>query len=231
MDNFIYGIIYKAVLKINSKVYIGQTVKHLKKRIAEHKFGSKNPKNNHFYKAINKYGIENFEWTIEKECFSKEELDNEEIKYIELYDSKNPKKGFNLKSGGSYGEHSEETKKIISDGKLGDKNPMFGKPSWNKNKKLSELHIENLSKSHKGQTPWNKGKKYKTNTSKTDEAKQKISKANKGENNGMAKFTWEIIRQMRDLYDNGYSRKELSEKFNISIDYLSAVLNNKVWRE
>ena len=30
---------------------------------------------------------------------------------------------------------------------------------WNKNKKLSDKHIENLSKSHKGQNAWNKGKK------------------------------------------------------------------------
>lgn len=57
--------------------------------------------------------------------------------------------------------HSAEVKKKLSDGKMGEKNPMFGKkvwnsgrsdlpPSWNKGKKLTEEHKKKLSDSHKG---------------------------------------------------------------------------------
>ncbi len=33
-----------------------------------------------------------------------------------------------------------------------------GQVTWNKGKKLSDIHIKNLSKAHKGQIAWNKGK-------------------------------------------------------------------------
>lgn len=59
--------------------------------------------------------------------------------------------------------HTEETKKRISEshkGKgLGKDNPMYGKSSWNKGKKMSEESRKKLSESCKGRTPWNKGKK------------------------------------------------------------------------
>jgi len=44
------------------------------------------------------------------------------------------------------------------DGTSGRPSPMKGKLPWNKGKRLSEKHIENLSESHKGQIAWNKGK-------------------------------------------------------------------------
>jgi len=34
-----------------------------------------------------------------------------------------------------------------------------GRVPWNKNKKLSDTHKENLSKSHRGKQTWNKGRK------------------------------------------------------------------------
>lgn len=50
---------------------------------------------------------------------------------------------------------SEETRR-----KIGEKNKISlkGHTPWNKDKKLSETHIKNLSESHKGQSPANKGK-------------------------------------------------------------------------
>ena len=59
------GIIYKATNLINKKVYIGQTVKTLKERIYKHLCEGKCP---HFYRALKKYGKDNFEWEIIKEC-------------------------------------------------------------------------------------------------------------------------------------------------------------------
>ena len=41
---------------------------------------------------------------------------------------------------------------------VGEDNGMYGKPSWNKGIKLSTEHIKKLRSSHKGYTPWNKGK-------------------------------------------------------------------------
>ena len=41
----------------------------------------------------------------------------------------------------------------------GEKNPMFGKPGWNKGQSRSEETKKKISQSKKGNIPWNKGKK------------------------------------------------------------------------
>ena len=55
-------VIYKFENKINGKVYIGQTIQKLSKRISSHKYPSGN-KNLPIDAAIKKYGIENFSIT------------------------------------------------------------------------------------------------------------------------------------------------------------------------
>ena len=53
------GYIYLITNKINGKQYIGQTVKTVQKRWSRHLADSKNF-DFYFYKAIRKYGKENF---------------------------------------------------------------------------------------------------------------------------------------------------------------------------
>lgn len=57
------GIIYKITNKINNKVYIGKTLETLEKRWKQHQKDSLRFLDRPLYRAINKYGIENF--TIE----------------------------------------------------------------------------------------------------------------------------------------------------------------------
>lgn len=52
-------IIYKATNKINGKVYIGQSHKSLEERMRRHKNDSIR-QDSYFYRAIRKYGWENF---------------------------------------------------------------------------------------------------------------------------------------------------------------------------
>lgn len=112
MKENIYGIIYKITNKINGKVYIGQTsAKFGFDRRYKHNL-EKYTSNIHLKRDIEKYSIENF--TIDKEfdiAYSKEELDELEIKYIREFNATNPKYGYNLQTGGSHGKLSEETKK------------------------------------------------------------------------------------------------------------------------
>jgi len=106
-------IIYKSINKINGKSYIGQTIFPLQKRIEQHKRESKYKKLKYFHKAINKYGIENFDWEILMHCTSKPMLNAAEIFFIDRYNTKVPN-GYNLTDGGEgLINPSEETIKKI----------------------------------------------------------------------------------------------------------------------
>jgi len=172
-----YGLIYKIINLINGKIYIGQTVKTLKKRWNEHKHDAHNKKrklyNSHLYESIRKYDIENFSTEEIEVCNSQNELDKREDYWISFYDSMNRNKGYNLKRGGSRGKLSEESIrklrkslkkyyqehpemcKEISERMKDDKNPM----------KRLEVR-KKLSESTKGEKHWNYGKHHSEKTKK-----------------------------------------------------------------
>ena len=92
--------IYKIENKINSKVYIGQSI-NIEERWKNHKksiYSCKDEYDYPLYRAIRLYGIENFEWIIIEEC-NKEELNNKEKYYIKQYNSITPY-GYNQTFGG-----------------------------------------------------------------------------------------------------------------------------------
>ena len=62
--------IYKVTNKINGKVYIGQSV-DIGRRWRQHMTAEDDI---YFHKAIQKYGVENFEWEVIEKC-KKSELD------------------------------------------------------------------------------------------------------------------------------------------------------------
>lgn len=106
-------IVYMHVNKINQKKYIGITCQGTEKRWQNGKGYKKQP---YFMKAINKYGWDNFDHVILESGLTKEEAGVAEHKYIELYDSANDEKGYNLGLGGEgAGRHSQETRKKMSD--------------------------------------------------------------------------------------------------------------------
>lgn len=90
------GYIYKIENKLNNKVYIGKTVRSVSERFTEH-LKCRGKGQQPLYRAMNKYGKENFEVTELTACHM-DELDDMERFYIELYDSYN--KGYNATLGG-----------------------------------------------------------------------------------------------------------------------------------
>lgn len=111
-------LIYKVTNKLNQQVYIGQTAFTLEKRRAEHEKEalSENRKTVKFHNALLKYGFENFNWEILKECNSQEELDYYETLYIKEFDCLNRDRGYNLKSGGKLGGcYSEEAREHMGE--------------------------------------------------------------------------------------------------------------------
>lgn len=122
-------IIYKATNRLNGKMYIGQTVRPLEVRMAEHARHSNTP----FDKAIQKYGIENFDVETIDTANSIEELNQKEIYWIEYYNTYGGN-GYNACIGGENTtgfHHSEESKAKMSETKsrmyIGTNNPFYGK--------------------------------------------------------------------------------------------------------
>ena len=91
------GIIYIIKNKINNKVYIGQTTQLVQDRWLKHKSDSKY-KDSKLYRAINKYGINNFYYEILEEDIPRNKLDDRERYWIKEYDSYN--NGYNSTFGG-----------------------------------------------------------------------------------------------------------------------------------
>ena len=115
--------IYKITNKINGKCYIGQSNdihRRWKQELAPN--AKLNP---HLARAFEKYGIDNFEFEIIEEC-RREQLNEREQFYIEIYHSIDPKLGYNKTEGGdgNLGRHfimSEEQKEKIRKANTGRK--------------------------------------------------------------------------------------------------------------
>lgn len=144
-------LIYKATNKINGKIYIGQTTKSLEERKKRHKQDSKRI-DTYFYRAIQKYGWENFSWEVVQDNIqSIDELDRLEQYYIAYYNCfDNPSVGYNTQSGGHHFKLTQEECEKRRQRVMGKNNPMYGKPGTWLGKHFSEEHKQHISEALSG---------------------------------------------------------------------------------
>lgn len=192
-------IIYKATNLVNNKLYIGQTKNKLRKRIRQHeniKRGSV------FRSAINKYGKENFEWSVVGMCFTLEDANYLEEFFIKRLNTHVSGNGYNVKWGGNNHcgyKHTEEYKIKASEGSKGSDNPFY-------NKTHSPEARANITKSLIGHTRSRKsvicietGKIYPSakHATKHMSGKFMVSGINKACNNKQHEaygYTWRWVR-------------------------------------
>lgn len=93
------GFIYIIKNTINNKVYIGQTRTTVNQRWHEHLRHAKYGKQV-INRAMKKYGVDKF-YIETLEICEIDVLDKREIYYIDLYDSTNKSKGYNVSIGGN----------------------------------------------------------------------------------------------------------------------------------
>lgn len=212
--------IYKIENKINGNIYIGQS-KNIDKRIKHHFQCAFNnsEKNKEYdkalYRAIRKYGKENFEWSIIELC-SKEELYEKEIYWIKKYDSF--KNGYNETEGGegvpgqkgenhpktkltnedvwdireAYNAHKDQKEEYL---KYADRiGPSGFKKIWN-GYTWQEIHMDVYTKENKEYFL------YKRNSH--------------SENNSHAKLTENDVRNIRLRKKNGESCREVYKDYQI----------------
>lgn len=159
------GYIY-CITSPSDKKYIGQTCRDYEKRYNEHckLLGSCILLEN----AIRKYGKDKMKFEVLAEI-ENELLDEYEQFFIELFSTLEPN-GYNIKTGGETGKHSEQSRQRMRNAKLGEKNHNFGKERTDATKQaisdaksgekhhfygksLSIEHKLALSKSHKKTQP------------------------------------------------------------------------------
>lgn len=109
-------IIYKVTNNINGKIYVGLTKQSLKLRWQQHVRSSiTRPDATYFYRAIKKYGKENFSIEVIDEAETMHELSEKEIHWIEKLNCCDRTIGYNCNSGGiDRYEVSKETRDRIS---------------------------------------------------------------------------------------------------------------------
>lgn len=103
-----FGYIYKTTNLINNKIYIGQ--KRSDTFLEEKYLGS----GHMLQKAVHKYGKDNFKVELLDYAETKNELDQLEIYYIDLYNSTNVNIGYNIAKGGQGGNLGNQVCQKIS---------------------------------------------------------------------------------------------------------------------
>lgn len=175
-----YGYIYETTNLINGKKYIGQ---HKSDIFDKNYLGS----GKYLKRAIDKYGLENFQCKIIQECNSREELDAQEVYYIKKLNAVESDEYYNIGRGG------EGWQRFSFPGEL---NGRFGKP-------IEEETKKKISEALMGNKPWNA-----ENNERVMEYKEKLSKMYKGkERDGetrknISKGTLEAMRKFMDKDGN-----------------------------
>jgi group I intron endonuclease len=131
-------VIYQITNNITSDFYIGKS-NNPKDRFYKHKYNAKNNKSQAFlYRAMRKYGVENFSFTILEKVKNQENLNCREIYWIEKLSPK-----YNMTKGGDGGDTSNSPNyklAIKNRDQTGSKNGMYGRKRIIPKQQLDNAH-------------------------------------------------------------------------------------------
>lgn len=225
------GYVYKVINKINGKIYIGETLNSVEKRFYQHCKDAYNKTywNYYFYRAIRKYGSENFEVITLEQVINinrrllKEQILKLEEKYILEYNSF--KSGYNSNSGGRHPlEVSQETRELQSKRKKEDLKTKerleYARSFHNNEKKVVAYNYDNGDIIKTFNSIKEAGKYYNIDKSGIIKVCKKLT--NYLGNIDNIRLTW---RYEGDLYEIPYSIKvynESGELLNKFITYADA---------
>lgn len=182
--------IYGIRNKLDQKIYVGKS-KNIDQRWSGHRSHLKREvrskdTNRYLWNAVQKYGIDNFEFIILEELDIDETLFKvRELYWMDYYNSYSKDFGYNLRRDSKTNMIvHEDTKALLSVSMLGDKNPNFGN-NWSLEQKkyMSDLKKEgfkngtltvNLENVFKGITERNR--RWEENPQLKVEMRKKVSK-------------------------------------------------------
>jgi group I intron endonuclease len=129
---------------------------------------------------------------------------------------------------------SDETRRKISESKMGDKNPSYGKSMSDEMKRI----LSDATKGKPGRV-WteeeklasSEARKGKPGHPQTEEVKQKLSESRRGDKGSNAKLTWEIVAQIRSEYIEGIiGYVKLSKKYEVAVGTIAGIIKNRTWK-
>lgn len=209
--------IYK-ITSPSGNIYIGQSV-NIKRRWRDYRTRIKQAQKA-LAKSFEKYGVENHQFDIIEYC-SKEDLNCSERFWQNEFKATG-KNGLNCiltQCGEKRYEHSEETKRKMSESSMGDKNPMYGK-------KMSEEAKEKRKKTIEERY----GKSYKKREVSKDKYATKSDYQLKKEQGGVSKLRGKnpMAKKVKDSVTGEIWEciVDASEANSIHIRRLSRYLNN-----
>ncbi len=167
----VYGRVYGITCRINGKQYVGQTIKKVSYRFNEHARA-----NSPLGEDIRKYGRKNFEIEVLEECYSFEELNAAEMKWIKIWDCKVPK-GYNRTDGGEgILNPVKDTREKIAAASMGNQYALGRKHTEDEKRRIRE---SNLGQKRSPETR-ERVRQAKLGTKASDETKAKMSAKRKG---------------------------------------------------
>jgi group I intron endonuclease len=188
------GCIYAITNKENGKQYIGQSIKSAAARFKQHVSEARGNRagSRCLNAAINKYGFEKFDVQVLTDNInSSDELNQLEAEYIRTLNTLVPN-GYNIQFGGqSTGRyHCEDSKELMRQQKLGEKNHNYGKPR-------SDIAKANISKAKAGENHHFYGKTF------SQEHKLKLSQSHKKYDTTLPMYI-AFVRPRPDHSGSGY---------------------------
>jgi group I intron endonuclease len=207
--------IYHIENKTNLKAYVGQTSYPLNKRWNDHVSDSlRGKENNHFSRAIRKYGKDGFTLAILATVDTKEKADVLEKLWIASLQTRNDVFGYNTSIGGDGGEKGvyPDHLKRVNDARVG-KPEILNEAQW------GGLKAGWDAAKYRIITPEAKKKMSLAKLGKhvSEETKRKISVANKGKRHNMTEEGSRRIGEAVSKRRKGSKVSEETKKFELNI--------------
>lgn len=225
------------------KRYIGITKQTIKNRAQRNGIGYRYCPA--FWKAIQKYGWDNFRCVVLFDNLDKEEAEAKEIELIKLYKSNEGQYGYNIENGGNcYGTHSAETRAKISKANKGRtfspetiekiRAALIGRPRKDGNQCIKYLLTEESKRKHSEKMAGNQFFKGKHHSEAFKHEKSlQMKAAYSGGRNPRCK---RVIVSQGETEKEYFSLREAARQNNISPAHALSLIRNggdscgAIWR-
>lgn len=209
--------IYKITNKINNHSYIGLST-HIEDRWEYHRnpYNWNREKSKILYKAIQKYGIDNFTFEILEEC-NIEELSNKEKYYIEKYNTFN--NGYNMTTGGEDNKGDSHPGHKLSTSDVEDIRHRYN--NLERRAEVYNLYKDRIGESGFGKI-W-KGETWKHIMPEVYTPENKLfhshNTGNNGSKNGRSRLTENDVLTIRLRRKNGENIREVYKDYSEKLAY------------